>query len=139
MTTNVKTIQYFSDKAAIGLSLLCTLHCLALPVVLTLLPSIAALHLADEQFHLWLLFAVVPLSFFALMAGFKRHRSYRLLVLGATGITLMLLAVILGHDFGETWEKGLTLAGAMLLAFGHLSNYRLCRHLDCHCHEQNDG
>lgn len=135
----MKTLQSISDKAAIGLSFLCTLHCLALPIFLTLLPSIAALHLDDERFHLWMLLAVVPLSLFALTAGYRRHQSYRLLLLGGFGLVMMVSAVLWGHEwFGEFGEKGLTLTGALLLAWGHFNNYRLCRQLDCQCHDHQD-
>ena len=51
----MKTTQVMTDKLAIGLSLLCTFHCLALPILLVLLPSIAALGLDNENFHLGVL------------------------------------------------------------------------------------
>lgn len=50
------------DKFAIGLSAMCAIHCLAVPVLLVLLPSAAALGLGNEQFHFWMLVAVLPSS-----------------------------------------------------------------------------
>ena len=52
--------NFFLDGAAIGLSALCAIHCLMLPVALTLLPVIATLPLGDESFHKALLFLVIP-------------------------------------------------------------------------------
>lgn len=133
----MKSILALSDKLAISLSLLCTLHCLALPLALVMLPTFAALPLADEDFHLWMVIAVIPISAYALTMGCKKHKHYRLLWIGGIGLTLLILAVVLGHDLlGESWEKILTVAGASIIAFGHFLNYRLCqRHDSCDCSE----
>jgi len=62
----MKTAQAITDKLAIGLSLACSFHCLALPVLLALLPSMTALRLDNEAFHFWMAAAVIPSSIFAL-------------------------------------------------------------------------
>ncbi|MGB1090477.1 MAG: MerC domain-containing protein [Oceanobacter sp.] len=127
--------QNLSDRFAIGLSFLCTLHCLALPVAITLLPSLAALPMADESFHFWMLAVVIPISGFALFTGWRKHRSSAVLARGMTGLTLMILAVLIGHDLlGEAGEKGLTLLGAGLLAWAHWLNQKACRAQNCECH-----
>lgn len=135
----MKTIQAISDKFAIGLSLLCTVHCLILPLALVLLPSLAAMQLEDERFHTWMLFAVIPTSLVALTLGCKQHQRYRLLVLGLIGLALITLAVVWGHSIGEFGEKVLTVIGAALVATGHLWNYHLCQHqTECPCPEHAD-
>ena len=126
------------DKVAIGLSAMCTIHCLALPLLLALVPSVAALGLDKEAFHLWVVMAVIPTSFYALTMGCKHHKRYRVLLPGVAGLTLISAAVFLGEHIGELREKILTVAGASLLAQGHLWNYRLCRHpSDCPCPKSN--
>jgi len=133
----MKTIQPFADKAAIGLSFLCTLHCLALPLAIVLLPSLAALPLNDEMFHIWMLIIVVPTSLIAFTLGCREHKRYRLFAFGGIGLTLMVLAVVLEepllHDLkhGEAIEKFLTLIGAIIIAVGHYLNYRLCQDTEC--------
>lgn len=132
------TAQQITDKLSISLSLLCAIHCLAVPVMLALLPGIAALQLDNEAFHSWMLWAVIPTSIYALTMGCKQHKRFRLLVVGGTGLALLILAVMLGEDIiGEYGEKTLTLIGASLVAAGHFWNFRLCRHLDCVCPEPN--
>ena len=42
------TYRSTADKAAIGLSLLCALHCLALPLFLSLFPALVAIGFQDE-------------------------------------------------------------------------------------------
>lgn len=131
----MKTIQNFNDKLAISLSLLCAMHCLALPLLLALIPSMSVLGLDNEAFHYWMLVAVIPISIYALTMGCKQHKRYPLLILGFTGLTLLVLAVTIGESLlGEYGEKGLTLAGAVVVACGHYINYRLCRSHSCnHC------
>jgi drug/metabolite transporter (DMT)-like permease len=133
----MRTIQNFTDKMAISLSLLCAIHCLALPLLIVLLPSITALQLYGEDFHLWMLLAVIPTSLYALGVGCKAHRRYRVLILGLLGLLFLILAVVLGEAFlGERGEKILTLIGAVIMASGHYWNYRLCQHQDiCGCSE----
>jgi len=135
--TGMKNIIALSDKLAISLSFLCTIHCLALPLLLVMLPSLAALPLADEAFHLWMVIAVIPVSAYALTMGCTKHKRYHLLLIGGIGLALLIAASFLGHDLlGETWEKTLTISGAVVIAAGHVLNYRLCQlQYKCECHE----
>ncbi|AQQ66790.1 hypothetical protein Mag101_03390 [Microbulbifer agarilyticus] len=130
------TLQYSTDKAAIGLSILCTAHCLMMPLLILFVPSIATLSIAGEQFHQWMVAAVLPTSIYALAMGCKVHKQYRFAAMGIAGLALLVLALVLGENAGELVEKGLTLAGATLLAFAHIQNYRRCQqqHSNCGCH-----
>ncbi|MBA6253305.1 MULTISPECIES: MerC domain-containing protein [unclassified Colwellia] len=128
------TIKNLTDKLAIGLSITCAIHCLVMPIMLVLLPSVAVLQLNNEAFHLWMIVAVVPISIYALFMGCRRHEHYRLLVIGSLGLVFLVLAVVLGDSpLGEFWEKALTLSGAMIIAYGHYQNFNLCQQqTDCH-------
>jgi len=134
----MKALQAISDKAAMSLSLLCALHCLAMPLVAVMLPLIAALSLDDEVFHLWMLIAVLPVSAYALTMGCSKHKRYRLMMIGGAGLLLLGAAAFLGHDMlGHTWERLLTLIGACMIALGHFFNFRLCQQHDtCGCPEK---
>ncbi len=128
-------IQNFSDKLAIGLSALCLVHCLALPVLLILLPSLTALSLDNEAFHIWMVVAVVPISIYALFMGYRQHHHYRILAYGAVGLLLLVLALALEERVGEWAEKTLTVLGAVMIALGHYKNFKLCQRSQCSCHE----
>lgn len=134
-------IQTFSDKTAIGLSLLCTLHCLVLPFALIFLPSLSALGLDNEAFHFWMIFAVIPISIYALTLGCKKHKRTHLLKIGSLGLLFLLAAVFLvGPFLGELGEKVFTLTGAGFIAFAHFGNYRLCQHdRTCACPEHESS
>ena len=64
------------DRAAVLLSGLCLLHCLAVPFALVFGPLIGQwLTNSETEVH-WLLLALaVPISAVALLRGYKRHHS----------------------------------------------------------------
>lgn len=131
----MKNLQATIDKTAIGLSIICTVHCLVLPVALVMLPALGASIVGDESFHQWLLLAVLPTSMIALTMGCRRHGHSDVVLVGLAGLTILALTAFLGHDLlGETGEKTATVVGVTLIAFTHFRNHRLCRNTQCHCH-----
>ena len=133
----MKNLRLASDKAAIGISMLCVLHCLALPVLIVLLPSMSSLPLNDEAFHSWLIFAVIPTSLYALTLGCHQHKNYGLLKLGSMGLGCLVLALVIGEAVhSELLEKLLTTLGAAIIAYAHYKNYRRCQDpAPCGCSE----
>ena len=130
----MKNIQAIPDRAAISLSFLCVLHCLALPLIIMMLPALTTFNLQDEAVHLWMLVAVIPTSLFALTMGCRKHKNYNVIGLGIVGLTIILASAFLGHDLlGETGETVLTTVGAIFIAVVHLINQRLCRQSNCQC------
>ena len=119
----MKLTQTTADKLAIGLSLMCTVHCFATPVILALLPSFAVLQINAEQFHLWVLAVVLPTSLLALNLGCKKHKRTRYMACGVVGLAFLIIAVLLGQ---EEAEKALTLIGSAFIALAHWFNYQQC-------------
>ena len=119
--------QRLSDKLAIALSLVCVVHCLILPIALIAVPALSGLMaLSDEAFHQWMLYAVLPISVFALFIGYLHHRHIHVITIGAVGLVLLIAAVFIGHDvLGEVGEVLLTIIGSILIAIGHFRNHRL--------------
>ena len=122
----------FLDRFSIGLSTLCLLHCLAIPLIVSVTPVVATFAFADESFHIALVALVAPTSLLALTLGCRKHRSWRIPALGLMGVALLLTAA--AGDvflFGETAETVLTVIGALFVASAHLLNYRACRACEC--------
>ena len=117
-----------ADKASIGLSSICAVHCLVLPVLVALFPSLMVAGMQDERIHLGLLVLVVPVSAFALIMGCRQHRQLPIVCLGLVGILVLLFSALFGHDWGgEAMEVTGTLLGAGLVACSHVLNFRLCK------------
>ena len=128
-----------TDRVAITLSLLCTIHCLATPLLLVVMPGLASLGLENEAFHLWMIALVIPTSAYALTMGCQQHQNYRLIVIGALGLMSLIAAVTIGEALlGEAGEKIFTVLGSALLAFAHISNYRACKNTKTECCDCSD-
>ncbi len=123
------------DKSAIALSTLCLIHCLALPVITILLPSMIATTVNQELFHTIMVICVLPVSIYALTMGCKKHTKMHVGLYGALGLSALLAAVIFGESYlGENGEKVVTTIGATLIAFAHVKNYKLCKNsTNCSC------
>lgn len=122
-----------SDKTAIVLSFVCILHCLALPTLLIVLPSISNLiDFENEIIHFGLVLIVVPISLFAIISGYLHHRHTSVFFISTVGIVMLIVAVIYGHDvLGDYGEVLLTVVGSALITFGHLRNFTLRRVYHC--------
>ncbi|MES3153080.1 MerC domain-containing protein [Sphingomonas faeni] len=110
------------DGFAVGASAVCMAHCLLLPLLLAALPTLAAWIDPGETFHRVVLAIAVPTSTLALTGGWRAHRSLVPVVMGMAGLTLMTLGIVLAAR--SSTETILTVAGSVLLAVGHLVNWR---------------
>tara|TARA_B100000676_G_scaffold283222_1_gene309775 strand:- start:316 stop:726 length:411 start_codon:yes stop_codon:yes gene_type:complete len=135
MINQIKS-QYVSDKFAMGLSLACVLHCFFVPSFLILTSGVLSLSLDNEFIHKLLVLVAVPISSFALIKGYKYHKTNSFLLFGIFGLVSLVSAVVFGEAIlGEIGEKGLTLLGSVLVAYSHFKNYKMCIKLDCSCHD----
>ena len=80
-----------ADLAAMGLSVACMLHCLAVPLLLVAAPWIVPAFFGDEAFHVVAVTLVIPVSLIAL-AGSAALRP-GLVALAAVGVLLLLSAI----------------------------------------------
>lgn len=109
------------DRMAVGLSGLCVLHCVASVALVSAL-SVAGDALGDPLFHRVGLAAAMLLAAVALGQGYRAHRAWRPALVGAAGIGLMALGVVVPHGGAEVAS---TIAGVTVLAAAHLMNTRV--------------
>lgn len=110
------------ERAALGASALCLAHCLALPILLALIPALSSALSIPESIHLWLLAAAIPMAGAALLQGRAVHGGVAPLLFGIGGLLLMAAgALIWGESAAET---PLTVAGSSILAVAHVFNWR---------------
>lgn len=122
----------YMDTAAVVLSGVCMLHCLALPIALTILPIVNVTLLDESTFHLIMMVVILPISVVALSIGCRQHKDKLTLVLGSIGLVILTITAIFGHDLlGLTGERIVTSIGGLILAAAHIQNYRCCRNDDC--------
>lgn len=110
------------DGIAIGVSFTCMVHCLALPALVALLPAWSAWLDVPEAFHVWVLAFALPFSLAVLLRASRGRWWFGPLWLGIGGLALMGLGLALRDPLIEPIVTSL---GAVLLAAGHLVNWRL--------------
>jgi len=113
------------DMAAIGLSGLCIVHCLALPVAAASLPLLGVWAEAEWLHGLFVVVAA-PISLMALLRSARRGLPVAPLVLALLGLA-GLSAGVLGWPT-EAAETLITVIGSLLLAAAHILNWRRLRH-----------
>lgn len=126
------TLSHKLDKLAIAFSAVCLVHCLMLPVVVTLLPIFGVSFLTHEQFHQIMLIVVLPTSIGAFALGCREHRQSSVAVIGGIGLALLIVAAFaVGSTWGDHAERVVTVLGGVVLAIAHIQNFRFCRHARC--------
>jgi len=109
------------DGAAVGLSALCLIHCLALPILVAGLPFLA--QFSEGHLHAQMLVVVLPLSIVALGLGFRHHRNIRIITAGIVGMLILTLGATVAHDqLGLLADRTFTVVGALVLAAAHFYN-----------------
>ncbi|MDZ7684887.1 MAG: MerC domain-containing protein [Gammaproteobacteria bacterium] len=128
------------DFLAVLLSGVCLLHCLLLPLLLVGIPVIHGTVIMDETvFHLAMLVFILPVSAFALTWGCRKHKDIVTIVLGGTGMFILIVTATFGHErFGLIGERLVTSVGGIILAGGHIRNFMVCRRADCE-HDHSPG
>ena len=111
------------DRAAIALSGLCVVHCLASAVLLAMLSAAGGL-LVNPIFHEVGLSIAILLGALALGRGVMEHGYVMPASMGAFGLGIMAGAMTLPHEGGGGAETLWTVIGVGLLAFGHDLNRR---------------
>jgi hypothetical protein len=119
------------DGLAMAISGLCAVHCLALPLILSLSPFLSGTILGSDDFHRWLLMLVLPLSLVAFGRGYRWHRDRQIWTPGIIGLLLLIGSALFGVEILTEWgERAMTVVGGMTLAWAHYLNYRLNSHSD---------
>ena len=115
------------DRLGVGASVLCLVHCLLTPFLLTGVAAFGSLggHEADLAFHLVVFALALPLALLAAWPGYREHRDRAVLALLGAGVVLLVLSFVLHDVLGVAGHTALTVGGSVALVAGHLRNYRL--------------
>jgi MerC mercury resistance protein len=115
------------DRLGAVASLACATHCAAMPLLIGLLPLIGLGFLANEHTEWALVGFSLGVGSLSLIPSYARkHRQWRPLLLFAFGAGLIIAVRLLAEDGSRLEAPAMTL-GALLIAFAHMINRRLCR------------
>jgi MerC mercury resistance protein len=125
------------DWLGAAASLACAVHCAAMPLLIGLLPLVGLGFLASDHTE-WALagFSLGVGSLSLIPSYARKHRQWRPLLLFAFGASLIIAVRLLAEDGSRLEAPAMTL-GALLIAFAHMINRRLC--LSCAaCHPTDE-
>jgi drug/metabolite transporter superfamily protein YnfA len=121
---------FLFDWVGLGLSGLCLVHCLAMPILISLLPLLELV--AEEQsFHFWMAGLIIPVGSLAFWRGFLRHANKSIVVIGLVGLALITSGIFV-HSVADQWGRVLTITGGIFLIIAHFRNWRASRCRACH-------
>lgn len=125
------------DLTSLGLSALCVVHCLAMPIIIAALPALALLGSADWV-HKALVVTAIPLTSLALYRSGGWRNLY---VCGLAVIGLALLTVAAFFAPLATHEIIISVLGALSVGAAHILNtwqharaHRINLSHNCHSH-----
>jgi hypothetical protein len=120
------------DIIALTSSLICAVHCAAVPILLSF-SSLASLHFLHHPVIEWsfISFGLV-FVFVSLWPSYKKiHYSAKPLLMALVGFGLIALGRL---DLNETWEVANTVIGALVVSAAHFVNWKLLRFKTKHNH-----
>jgi uncharacterized membrane protein YfcA len=121
------TIGTRFDRLGAAASLACAAHCAAMPLLIGLLPLVGLDFLAEEQTELALAGLSIGVGSLSVIPSYARkHRQWRPLLLFAFGASLIIAVRLLVEDNSRLEALTMTV-GALLIAFAHMVNRRLCQ------------
>lgn len=119
--------RFFSlhlDLLGFSASFLCAIHCMALPIVMSL-GLFGGLTWFESPILEWgLIISTLLIATWSLFRSYyQQHRNLRPLLIAAIGFVL----VFASHFIGAHEEHFVTAAGGFLIAYAHYVNWRLLR------------
>ena len=124
------------DFAGIFVSGICILHCLAIPLILLLMPALSESLIPQEDItHVVFLGFILGIAGISFVSGYRVHGQWRPVAWMAVGVILILIATFVAHDYiGHYSEPILAILGSLALIRAHYLNHhcKKCEHEHAH-------
>lgn len=120
------------DKAGMIASITCAIHCMIMPLVITLVPIFGLSLFATEEFEWILLMISAMLGVASLCFGFRKHKSFKAFSFLGIGLTFLVIGRLAHEHINNfrVFEFDIYLlflvVGAIMVAFSHWLNNKLC-------------
>lgn len=124
------------DRTGLVIASLCLVHCLTLPVIVSMMPA-ARVYLSSTWIEGAILLAGILVGSISFLLSFQKHRQKYPILLGTLGVSLLVWSLFggIGHlHIGSTlllshFDPLMVGGGAFLIA-GHFGNIHACH---CFC------
>jgi hypothetical protein len=116
------TASLIWDRLGISVSGICAIHCLVVPVIISILPLWSFANLFHSWMHPVFILLLIPVVYFAVR---RSHFDRTITVILFAGFSFVVIGWLLGHFWlGFLFETFMTLLGSGMLIAGHWLNYR---------------
>ena len=120
--------EHTLHKAGLWLSILCTIHCLAMPFLMTLLPFLGGTFIS-ETLEIYLVVISIALAMFLLSKDYRGHKNILPLLLLVISTLLNMSGLFLVE---HTYETFFVVTGAIIMAAAYIVNWwshkKVCTH-----------
>ena len=120
------------DKIGFSASIMCAVHCTLMPFVLLLVPIFGLSLVINEILEWGFLILSFLLGISSLCFGYKKHKSYKIFPILATGFCFLVIGRIMhqhyevNHHFHFDVYNLVLILGGVLVALSHYLNNKLC-------------
>ena len=118
----MRIIRSYLDLLGFSASFLCALHCLVMPLVLSLGLAGGMSWLESAWVEWSFILSTLVLASWSLFGSLSKHRNYKPLIIAGLGFVLI---VVLHHVFEDSIGHYLSAIGGILVAYAHYYNWRL--------------
>lgn len=110
------------DQVGFWVSLLCGIHCVAMPFVLGVMPFTNNGEMMHDTVESIVLVTTALVASYAFISGFIKHKNIFPGMMMLVGFSIICVTVF---SSAESTEMILMPLGAIFIAFGHLKNHKL--------------
>ncbi|MBI4750332.1 MAG: MerC domain-containing protein [Acidobacteria bacterium] len=122
------------DLVGFSASFLCAIHCAALPLLLSILPSLGLAWIGSHYFGYGMVAFSAFMAWLALRRGLGIHNQWWPIVLSVVGFSALVIGEVLLEDF-ESVHPWVMASGGFIVAGSHVLNQYFCK--TCHTCENH--
>ncbi len=123
MLKKLRAHSHLLHKTGMFLSILCLVHCLATPFVITALPFIAKEYISHTT-EVVLIFSSLIIASFIFKRDFGIHHNYSPIILLLLGVSIQFLGI---YGVSHKLETTFLLIGSLFVATAYYKNWKLHR------------
>ncbi len=119
------------DNLGIVASVICLIHCMAMPFILALLPFMGLSFLDSEEAHWVLALFIIAFALVAIFPAYLKHKRPGILSAMIVGMLLVVFGAFFAeHTLGHAYEMPLLVVGNLILVATHWRNRSLIKCCD---------
>ncbi len=125
MQDNPNSLKWeHADFGGIALSFICGVHCIILPLVLALLPSVGWSIHSNESFEITMVILIIVLGSVIFVRGYFNHGRWQVILFLAFGAAVF---IFIRPGLGNSMHIYASVLGGASFIVGHLYNWHWCR------------